>query len=93
MEIEFDAAVVFWRGPAPWHFVRVPEEHVPAIADAAVHVSYGWGMIPATVVLGGSTWSTSLWPKDGGYLVPLKTAVRRAEGVEVDSAVTVHLRI
>jgi len=93
VEIEFDAVVVFWRGPAPWHFVRVPEEHIPAIADAAAHVSYGWGMIPATVVLGGSTWSTSLWPKDGGYLVPLKTAVRRAEGVEVDSAVTVRLRL
>jgi hypothetical protein len=76
VEIEFAAVVVFWRGPAPWHFVRVPGQHVPA-----------------TVVLGSSTWSTSLWPKDGGYLVPLKTAARRAEGVEVDSAVTVRLRI
>ena len=44
-------------------------------------------MIPVTVHLGDSTWTTSLWPKDGGYIVPLKLAVRRAEGVEVDDVV------
>lgn len=93
VELEFEGVVVFWRGPAPWHFVSVPGEQAEAIASVAAHVTYGWGMIPATVTLGASTWTTSLWPKDGGFLVPLKTAVRRAEDVEVDSAVRLRLVI
>ena len=28
-------------------------------------------------------WKTSLWPKDGGYIVPIKDDVRRAEGLEL----------
>ncbi|QHC65951.1 DUF1905 domain-containing protein [Rathayibacter sp. VKM Ac-2759] len=93
MELEFEGVVVFWRGPAPWHFVSVPGEQAGAIASVAAHVTYGWGMIPATVTLGASTWTTSLWPKDGGFLVPIKTAVRRAEDVEVDSVVRLRLVI
>jgi hypothetical protein len=50
-------------------------------------------MIPVTVRLGGSTWTTSLWPKDGGYIVPLKLAVRRAEEVDVGDMVQLRLTL
>lgn len=93
MELEFEGVVVFWRGPAPWHFVSVPGGQADAIAAVAARVTYGWGMVPATVTLGGSTWTTSLWPKDGGFLVPIKTSVRLAEDVEVDSVVRLRLVI
>ena len=63
------------------------------IESVAAAVTYGWGMIPVTVRLGGSTWTTSLWPKDGGYIVPLKLAVRRAEGVDVGDTVAVRLTL
>ena len=93
MELEFAGDVWSWRGPAPHHFVWVPEDDAAQIEDVSAAVTYGWGMIPVTVRLGGSTWTTSLWPKDGGYIVPLKLAVRRAEGVEVDDVVTVRLTL
>ena len=93
MELEFTDAVIEWRGPAPYHFVWVPEDDAAQIEEVAAAVTYGWGMIPVTVRLGGSTWTTSLWPKDGGYIVPLKLAVRRAEGVDVGDTVTVRLGI
>ncbi|SMH45849.1 protein of unknown function [Rathayibacter oskolensis] len=93
MELEFEGVVFFWRGPAPWHFVSVPGDQAEAIAAVAAHVTYGWGMIPVTVALGASTWTTSLWPKDGGFIVPLKSSVRRAEDVEVDSVVRLGLLI
>ena len=93
MELEFSGDVWHWRGPAPHHFVWVPEDDAAQIEDVSAAVTYGWGMIPVTVRLGGSTWTTSLWPKDGGYIVPLKLAVRRAEGVEVDDVVTVRLTL
>ncbi|NQX27376.1 DUF1905 domain-containing protein [Microbacteriaceae bacterium VKM Ac-2854] len=93
MDFEFTGPIWFWRGPAPWHFVTVPPEECAAIDEVAVRVSYGWGMIPVTVRLGGSSFATSLWPKDGAYIVPIKTAVRRSEGVEVDDMVTVRVSV
>ena len=85
--------VWFWRGPAPHHFVTCPEDDAAQIEEVAAAVTYGWGMIPVTVRLGGSTWTTSLWPKDGGYIVPLKLAVRRAEGIDVGDVVDLRLTL
>lgn len=93
MDLEFSGEVWWWRGPAPHHFVRVPDEDAAQIEEVAAAVTYGWGMIPVCVRLGGSTWSTSLWPKDGGYIVPLKAAVRRREGVAVGDRVAIALVI
>ena len=39
------------------------------------------------------TWTTSLFPKDGGYVVPLKDAVRRPEGLAVGDVVRVRLTV
>lgn len=93
MELEFTGEIWHWRGPAPHHFVTVPEADSAALQDVSAGVTYGWGMIPVQVRLGGSSWTTSLWPKDGGYIVPLKAAVRRAEGLDVGDVVTVHLAV
>ncbi|MEP9365270.1 DUF1905 domain-containing protein [Nocardioides sp. CN2-186] len=93
MDLELTGEIWHWRGPAPHHFVSVPEDDAAVIEDVAAAVTYGWGMIPVTVHLGGSTWTTSLWPKDGGYIVPLKLAVRRAEGVDVGDVVSLRLAI
>ena len=91
MDLEFTGEMWFWRGPAPWHFVTVPDEQCQAIASAASLVTYGWGMIPVAARIGGTGWTTSLWPKNGKYIVPVKTSVRQAEGLEVGDAVTVRL--
>jgi hypothetical protein len=93
MDLEFSGEVWHWRGPAPHHFVSVPEDDAAEIESVAAAVTYGWGMVPVTVRLGGSTWTTSLWPKDGGYIVPLKLAVRRTESVDVGDTVTVRLTL
>ncbi len=93
MHLEFGGEVWFWRGPAPFHFVTVPDDECRELERAAAVVSYGWGMIPVTARIGDTDWTTSLWPKDGRYIVPLKTVVRRAEGIEVGDPVTVRLTV
>jgi hypothetical protein len=93
MDVEFSGPVWYWRGTAPYHFVTVPEEEAAQIAAVASSVTYGWGMVPVTGLLGQTRFTTSLWPKDGGYVVPLKDAVRAAEDVDVDDVVTVRLMI
>ncbi|MBM2616533.1 DUF1905 domain-containing protein [Actinoplanes sp. LDG1-06] len=93
MEMEFTGEIWFWRGPAPWHFVTVPDEQCGELEAASSLVSYGWGMIPVNARIGRTDWTTSLWPKDGRYIVPIKTVVRRGEGLEVGDTVTVRLTV
>jgi Domain of unknown function (DUF1905) len=93
MDLEFTGEVWFWRGPAPYHFVTVPEPHCDQLADVSGQVSYGWGMIPVAARIGGTQWTTSLFPKNGGYIVPIKDKVRHAEDIEVGDPVTVTLTV
>lgn len=88
MDVSFVGEVIEWRGPAPYLFVPVEGEAADDVAQWA-RFSYGWGCIPVTVALAGTTWQTSLMPKDGRYLVPVRVSVQRAEGVGVGD--TVHL--
>ena len=91
LSMEFSGEVWHWRGPAPYHFVSVPDDDCGALEAVAPLVSYGWGMIPVSLRVGTTEWTTSLWPKDGGYVVPLKDKVRRAEDIEVGDSVTLRL--
>ena len=91
--MSFSGEVWFWRGPAPFHFVTVPAEESLDIEELAPQLTYGWGMIPVDARIGRTRWTTSLWPKDGRYIVPLKVAVRRAERVELGDVVEVHLTL
>jgi hypothetical protein len=93
MDLEFSGEMWFWKGPAPWHFITVPDEDCSTLAATSTVVSYGWGMIPVRARIGGTEWKTTLWPKDGQYIVPVKAAVRRAEGIELGDMVTVRLVI
>jgi hypothetical protein len=71
--------------------VTVPETESAVLDTVAGMVSYGWGMIPVTATLGGTQWTTSLWPKDGAYVVPLKDAVRSVESIELGDVVELRL--
>ena len=93
MELTVSGEVWYWRGPAPYDFVTVADDDADRIKAIAPQVSYGWGMIPVAATIGGTTWTTSLWPKDGAYVVPLKDAVRAREDVELGDDVSVHLRV
>jgi Domain of unknown function (DUF1905) len=91
LDLQFSGDIWHWRGPAPFFFVTVPEEESAQLHDVAGAVSYGWGMLPARARIGGTEWRTSLWPKDGQYLLPLKVAVRRAEQLDEGDVVTAQL--
>ncbi|HEY5092516.1 MAG TPA: DUF1905 domain-containing protein [Acidimicrobiales bacterium] len=93
MDLEFSGDVFEWRGPAPFHFVMVPDEESAEIQATAALVTYGWGMIPVEAQIGSTQFTTSLFAKDGGYVVPLKTAVRKAERIDVGDIVTIRLGI
>lgn len=93
MDLEFSGEVWHWRGPSPYHFVTVPEEESAALEATSAEVSYGWGMVPVEACIGATRWRTSLFPRHGGYVVPVKDKVRNAEGIDVGDTVTVRLSV
>jgi hypothetical protein len=93
MELEFCGDVWEWRGPSPFYFVTVPDEESAQLESVSTLVTYGWGMIPVEASIGLTQWTTSLFPKDGRYVLPLKGAVRKAEGIDVGDTVNVQLGV
>ena len=93
MEIEFTGRVIEWRGPAPYYYLPLPEDAADDVREVAAMATYGWGVIPVAVRMGDVDFETSLFPKDGGYLLPLKDAVRKPEGITVGDEVSVEMTI
>ncbi len=93
MQLRFSGEIWYWRGPAPFHFVTVPPAESEMIGEVAGVVTYGWGMIPASVTIGSTTVTTALWPKDGGYIVPIKKALQDREEIGVDDDVEIVLDV
>jgi hypothetical protein len=93
MVIEFSGKIFYWRGPAPYLFVAVPEKLSREIKEISNLVTYGWGVIPVHVRIGSTEWTTSLFPKDGLYLVPIRMSVQKAEKIGVDDKVNIRLEI
>jgi hypothetical protein len=93
VDLDFAGLVIEWRGPAPYYFVPVPPEECAAIQEVAAIASYGWGVIPVDVRIGAVSFTTSLFPKDGGYLLPLKNAVRKPHGLSAGDRVAVAMTV
>lgn len=52
----------------------------------------GFGSVKVNARIGDSHWSTSLFPpKEGGWFLPVKKAICRAEGLETGDMVTAQL--
>jgi hypothetical protein len=93
MEFSFDAEIIYWRGPAPYFYAPLPAGAAQDIRRAAKLVSYGWGVIPVEARIGGVSFTTSLFPKDGTYLLPLKDAVRRPTGLTAGDMVRIEMTV
>ena len=92
MDFELEGPVIEWRGPAPFYFVRLPEEESADIKFAAKGMEY-WGQVPVVVRIGETRFTTALFPKDGRYLIPLRDAVRRSAGIELHQVLAVGLSV
>ncbi|PUA82302.1 DUF1905 domain-containing protein [Nocardioides currus] len=92
MELEFAGEVVEWRGPAPYHFVPLPPDEADMVDEVKADVAY-WGVIPVTAWIGETRFTTSMFPREETYFLPLKDAVRTAEGVGLGDVVEVRLTV
>ncbi|QNO29050.1 DUF1905 domain-containing protein [Sphingopyxis sp. OPL5] len=92
-DMRFDAEIIEWRGPPPYLFAVIPETLVGDIRYAALSESYGWGVVPVIAKIGATEFATSLFPRAGTYLLPVKVAVQRAEAIGLGDRVRVAMRV
>jgi Domain of unknown function (DUF1905) len=87
------------EAPASWHFLTIDGEAGDAIRATALMrrleggQKRGWGSIRVTATIGDTSWQTSVFPakESGGYLLPVKAAVRKSEGLAAGDEVAVRL--
>jgi len=89
----FEAELWESQHSGAWAFVTLP----PEVGEDVRLLSgppRGFGSVRVAVTVGGSTWRTSVFPdKAAGYVLPVKGAVRRREGLEVGDRVSVGLSL
>ena len=93
MDKTFNAEIFEWRGPAPFYWLALPPEACDYIQAEAAIASYGWGAVPVRVRVGRTVWETSLLPRDGGYVLPMKNDVRRKEQIGDGDTVAVEMSV
>jgi hypothetical protein len=93
LHLQFEETVIHWRGPAPFFYLPIPAARAADVRAAARAASYGWGVVPVEATIGETAFTTSLFPKDGTYLLPLKDAVRRATNTTAGDTVAVEMII
>ncbi len=91
MEFTVTGTMIEWRGPAPYWFLPFTPDDSAMIDELKPMLTYGWGCIPVSVRIGRTTFTTSIMPRDGVYLIPLKVVVRKAESLAEDSPITARV--
>lgn len=93
MSWTFTAELFRWQGDGAWFFVRVPQEISDDVRDSLTGPPGGFGSVRVDVTIGASTWTTSLFPEkaSGTYVLPVKKAVRAAEGIDDGDTVAVEI--
>lgn len=102
---DFTVTTPLWRwqsasAPAGWYFVTIAGDAADGIRVAAIGGQWldgrkGFGSARVSARIGGTTWATSVFPhkQSGGWLLPVKAAVRKAEGLAEGDAVTVTVSL
>ena len=94
-QFSFSAEVWEHEGPGSWHFVSLPAAVADQIEETFGQRAAGFGSVRIEVAVGVTTWRTSIFPdaKRQTYVLPLKKAVRVAEGLASGSTAEFQLRV
>lgn len=102
---QFTVTTPLWRwqsatAPAAWYFVTIAGDVADEIRLAAISGQWldgrkGFGSARVDVQIGDTRWKTSVFPhkESGGWLLPVKAAVRKAEGIAEGDLVAVTVSL
>ncbi len=93
IEHDFTAPLWLYQGQGAWHFVTLPKQTAKDIKALITGPCHGWGSVRVQVTIGNTTWKTSIFPykEVESFILPVKLAVRKAEGLVPDKKVSVTL--
>jgi hypothetical protein len=94
-EFEFTADLWRYAGEAAWYFVTLPHDVADDIDEITTDTRRGFGSVRVEVTVGATTWSTSIFPdaKSESFVLPVKKAVRIAEGLDEGTQMAVRLTL
>lgn len=98
MRFHFTSPLWIWPANASWYFVTLPRDQADELrffsSEAMSGVKRGFGSVKVEVIIGETTWKTSVFPdkKSHSFVLPVKKEVRRQEGLAAGDDVTVTLR-
>ncbi len=89
------AEVILYPGMAGWHMIYLPKKEAGVIKKSFGALHRGWGSLPVLATLGKTRWRTSIFfdKRNDTYILPLKTEVRKKEGVFARDQVQFTLEI
>nr|WP_204298203.1 DUF1905 domain-containing protein [Actinoplanes capillaceus] len=97
MRVVFESELWIWdaRRDESWTFVSLPVAESDEIRERAGGLSRGFGSLRVRASLGGSTWTTSVFPDSGrgAYVLPVKKAIRKAESLTAGDEITVTVEL
>ena len=97
MVVVFEAELWIWdaRRADTWTFVSLPVEVSEEIRDLVGGSRRGFGSVRVRVTVGGSSWTTSIFPDSarGGYVLPIKHAIRITEALDAGDIATVTVEL
>jgi len=78
-----------------WVFVSLPVDQSADIRDLTDGLRTGFGSQRVLVSINGSRWATSIFPESatGRFVLPVKKAIRQAEGIDVGDTATVTVEL
>lgn len=95
--VTFTAQLWIWdaRRADSWTFVSLPADASEDIRELAAGRARGFRSVRVRVTVGGSTWTTSIFPDSARktYVLPVKRAVRRAESLDAGDVATVTIEL
>jgi hypothetical protein len=102
----YTATATLWiwttdKAPASWHFLTLTGDVADAIHAIALMRrlefgrKQGWGSMKVRATIGDTHWDTSIFPakESGGWMLPVKAAVRKTEGLIAGDEVTLTVKI
>jgi len=78
-----------------WHFVTLPKKQSDEIKKKFGEEARGWGSLPVSVTIGKTKWKTSVFPdkREDAYLLPIKSHVRKKEGLREGKQINFSIEI
>jgi len=95
MEYTFASKIWIFGGEGAWHFANLPKDISAEIKQITSQSKNAFGSVKVLANINKSSWQTSLFPdsKSQCYVLPIKKQIRESEGLSVDQAITVKIKL